>query len=113
MHAKELTQKCQSAITEQFKEGHIPKIHGVNKLSNDTYRFHCESKEDPQLLKEMDWSSIFSGAMVYKRKYGLVIHGVPKKDLDPTTTEENDTSEHEIEEENASRNLHVEKITPL
>jgi hypothetical protein len=35
MHAKDMIQKCQSAITESFKEGHVPKIHGINKLSND------------------------------------------------------------------------------
>ena len=55
MHAKDMIQKCQSAIAECFKEGRVPKIHGINKLSNDEYRLHCESKEDPQLLSKMDW----------------------------------------------------------
>jgi len=54
MHAKDLIQKCQGAIAECFKEGRIPKIHGVNKLSNDEYRLHCESEGDPQLLSKMD-----------------------------------------------------------
>src|SRR5437762_3898336 len=109
MHVKELIQKCQSTITEQFKEGHIPKIHGVNKLSNDTYRFHCESKEDPLLLRNMEWSSIFNGVTVSKCKYGLVIHGVPKKDWNPSRDNYIEIKQ-EIEEENASRNLHVEKV---
>jgi len=113
MHAKDMIQKCQSAITEHFKEGHIPKIHGISKLSDDAYRFHCESEEDPQLLlNKMDWSLIFNGVSVRKRKYGIVIHGVPKKDLDPTK-DGNEETRQEIEEENASRNLHIEKIDPL
>ena len=106
MHAKDIIQKCQSTITECFKEGHVPKIHGINKLSNDEYRLHCESKEDPQLLSKMDWSLAFIGVKSKRRKYGLVIHGVHKKDLDPTTEDEA-TLRNEIEKENASRNLHV------
>jgi len=110
MHAKDIIHKCQSAITECFKEGHVPRIHGINKLSNDEYRLHCESKEDPQLLSKIDWSSVFNGARTKKRKYGLVIHGVPKKDLDPTITEDEVILRDEIEEENISRNL---QVTPL
>ena len=80
MDAKEMVQIYQEAINEQFVERHTPKLHGVNKLSNNAYRFHCESKEDPQLLEEMDWNSVFRGATVHRRKYGIVIHGVPKED---------------------------------
>jgi hypothetical protein len=112
MHAKDMIQKCQSAITEYFTEGRVPKIHGINKLTNDEYRLHCESKEDPQLLSKMNWSLIFSGVKIKKRKYGLVIHGIPKKDLDPTTEDEIILRD-EIEEENTSRNLQVAQVTPL
>ena len=112
MHPKEIIQKCQSAITERFKEGHTPKIHRVNKRPNDTYKFHCESEEDPQLLEKVDWGSIFNGVIVSKRKYGLVIHRVPKKDLDPTT-EEQVILRDEIEKENTSRDLQVEQVIPL
>jgi hypothetical protein len=112
LHAKDMIQKCQSAITEHFKGEHIPKIHGINKLSNDEYRLHCESKEDPQLLSEMDWNPIFNGVRIKKRKYGLVIHGVPKKDLDPNTEDEV-VLRDEIEEENTSRNLQVAQVIPL
>jgi hypothetical protein len=113
MHAKDLIQKCQSAITERFKEGHVPKIHGINKLSNDEYRLHCKSKEDPQLLSRMDWNPTFNGVKSKKRKYGLVIHGVPKKDLDPTDTEDDLTIRGEIEKENTNRDLQVVQVIPL
>jgi hypothetical protein len=112
MHAKDMIQKCQSAIAENFKEGHVPKIHSINKLSNDEYRLHCESKEDPQLLSEMDWNPIFNGVRTKKCKYGLVIHGVPKKDLDPNAEDEVILRD-EIEEENTSRNLQVVQVSPL
>src|ERR1700686_3749954 len=98
-HAKDLIQKCHNAIAEHFKEGHILKIHGINKLSNDEYRLHCESEEDPQLLSKMNWNLLFNGVSVKKRKYGLVIHRVPKKDLDPNTEDEIILRD-EIEEEN-------------
>ena len=107
-----MIQKCHNAIAEHFKEGHIPKIHGINKLSNDEYRLHCESEEDPQLQSKMDWNLLFNGVSVKKRKYGLVIHGVPKKDLDPNTEDEIILRD-EIEEENTSRNLQVVQVIPL
>ena len=112
MHAKDMIQKCQNAITKYFKEGHVPKIHGINKLSNDEYRLHCESKEDPQLLSKLDWNLIFSGVRTKKRKYGLVLHGVPKQDLDPNIEDETILKD-EIEEENTSRNLQVAQVIPL
>ena len=52
----------------------------------------------------MDWSLIFNGVRTKKRKYGLVIHEVPKKDLDPNTEDEA-ILRNEIEKENTSRNL--------
>jgi hypothetical protein len=113
MHPKDMIQKCQSAITEHFKEGHVPKIHGINKLSNDEYRLHCESKDDPKLLSRMDWNPTFNGVKPKKRKYGLVLHGVPKTDLDPTDIENEVIMRDEIEEENTSRDLQVVQVIPL
>jgi hypothetical protein len=113
IHAKDMIEKCRSTIAERFKlEEHTPKIHGINKLSNNEYRLHCESKEDPQLLSKMDWNLVFNGVRIKKRKYGLVIHRVPKKDLDPNTEDEIILRD-EIEEENVSRNLQVVQVIPL
>ena len=111
-HTKDLIQKCHNTIAERYKEGRIPIIHGINKLSNDEYRLYYELEEDPQLLNKMDWSLVFNGVSVKKCKYGLVIHGVPKKDLDPNTEDEIILRD-EIEEENASRNLQVVQVVPL
>ena len=112
MHAKDMIQKCQSAITEHFKEGHIPKIHGINKLSDDEYRLHCESEEDPQLLlSKMDWSLIFNGVRIRKRKYGIVIHGVPKKDLDPTKDENEETEARNRRRKHKQKPTHRHKST--
>jgi hypothetical protein len=113
MHAKDIIQKCQSAIAKLSTEGRTPKIHGINKRPDDTYKLHCESEQDPELLGKMDWNSVFTGVTVSKRKYGLVVHGVPKNDLDPTNTEDQLVLRDEIEEENLSRNLQVEQVTLL
>src|SRR5437773_678962 len=59
MHAKEIREKCQTAINEHFKEGHIPKVHGVSKQSDDVYKLHCHSERDPQLIEEMNWNTLF------------------------------------------------------
>ena len=58
------------------------------QTTNTDFTVKFESKEDPQLLSEMDWNLVFNGVRIKKRKYGLVIHGVPKKDLDPNTENE-------------------------
>jgi len=112
LHATEMIQQCQTAIANYFREGHTPKIHGVNKLTNDEYRLHCESTKDPQLLSNMNWDLAFEGVKTKTRKYGLVVHGVPKKDLDPTN-EDDLIMRDELEQENNSRNLTVAEITLL
>ena len=115
MHAKELIQKCQNAIMEEFKEGHIPKIHGINNIPENEYRLHCESEKDPLLLNEMDWNSVFTGVTTRRRKYGLVIHGVPKKDVEFTIPEDEAITREEIEEENSTsdKTLQIAQIIPL
>ena len=115
MHAKEIKEKCQRAIDEHFKEGHIPKVHSVSKLSEDIYKLHCHSERDPQLLEEINWSSIFNGVTTHRRNYGLAINGIHKADLDPSTLteEELEQTKQELEEENESRGLHVTKLTLL
>ena len=54
MYIKDMIQKCQSIIAERFKKKHVFKIHDINKLSNDEYRFHCKLKKDFQLLNKMN-----------------------------------------------------------
>ena len=54
-------------MAERFKlKEPTPKIHGINKLSNNEYRLHCESKEDPQHLSRMDWNLVFNGVKIKK-----------------------------------------------
>jgi hypothetical protein len=60
----------------------------------------------------MDWNLVFKGVTTKKRKYGLVIHRVPKKDLDSNTGDEKILRD-EIKEENISRNLQVVQVIPL
>jgi len=60
----------------------------------------------------MDWNLAFSGVKTKTRKFGLVIHGVTKKDLEPAN-EDNVVLRDELEEENTSRSLTIAEVTPL
>ena len=112
-HPKNLIQDIQKVITLLFHgKEHTPKIHSINKRQDDTYKLHCQSDKDPQLLESVDWDKVLPGTKVNKRKYGIVVHGVPKVDVDPTKDDQ-EMLTTEIKEDNESRNLSVVQVLPL
>ena len=83
MHEKEITKRCQQAINESTLNMK-PKLHGVSKLTNGI-SIHCNSEEEANQLKNIDWNHAFEGITVHKPKYSIVIHRVPKTDIDFST----------------------------
>lgn len=82
MHEKEITERCQQAITESTLDTK-PKLQGVSKLTNGNgIRIHCNSEEEAKQLKTVDWNHAFEGITVHKPKYGIVIHRVLESDID-------------------------------
>jgi len=83
MHEKEITKRCQQAITVSTLNTK-PKLQGISKLTNGI-RIHCNSEEEAKQLKTIDWNHAFEGIVVHRPKYGIVIHGVPSSDRDFST----------------------------
>ena len=109
MPNQDIIQQIQNAINKQYPTNPPQILPGMGKYDNNTYRLQCKTPEDVQRLKTMNWEAAFEGLTEYKRKHGIVVHGVAKSDLDPHP---NDNSEiiEELEVENASRNLHIVKL---
>ena len=83
MHEKEITKRCQQAITESTLNTKL-KLHSISKLENGIH-IHCNSEEEVKQLKNIDWNHAFEGVTVHKPKYGIVIHRVPLSDINFST----------------------------
>ena len=79
MNAHMINECCQNLIDHTIAEK--PKLNGINRITNGI-RLQCKSPEDAEILRrKLDWSKAFDGLAVYKPKYGIVVHGVPTKEL--------------------------------
>lgn len=83
MHAKDITERCRNAINESSLNKK-PQINGINKLTSGNIRLQCQSEDEVKQLRDIDWNKAFEGIKVHKPKYGIVIHGVPKTEIDLT-----------------------------
>src|SRR5579859_4880768 len=84
----------------------------MNKYSNWVYRIQCKNPRDTKKLKTMNWGAAFEGLMEHQRKYGIVIHRVPKEDLNPKT-DDNSKAIAKLEEKNSTRQLHIAKLDTI
>jgi hypothetical protein len=109
MPAREIKEQCQHAINTADING--PTLPGVKKLGNGNLRLECESPEEAQRLRTINWNPAFEGMQVHKPKYGIVIHAVRKDTFDWST--ENKEMIMQLEQENASRGILIAKISPL
>ena len=74
---QEITEKCQQAIKKAIPEAPTPIIRGVQVLGESKdIRFTCDTQEEAQRLREIDWTVAYLGLTARKLKYGIVIHGV-------------------------------------
>jgi hypothetical protein len=104
---EEITKKCQTTLPDHLK----PLLQGVQKLKSGDIRIKCDTPDEVNSLKEINWSEAFPGLYVKKPKYGIVIHGVPTNDL--IASEVTDTQKEQIERQNAPKGLIIESILPL
>jgi len=88
-----------------------PKIQGINVLSNNIIRLQCKAMEDVSALRDFKWEEAFPGLKAHKPKYGVVVHGVPTRDIN--VEDINQREIRELEKENESRGIHITKITTL
>jgi hypothetical protein len=61
------------------------KIRGIRKASKYILKIQCNSENDAATLQSLKWESILDGASVVKPAYGIVLNGVPKKDINIET----------------------------
>jgi len=112
--AKAVTKSFQQAINAVYngKTETIPQVCGFNILSGDTIRLQCVDEKSATVLKEsMEWNKACAGIELKKRKYGIVVHGISKADLNPSSATRDEINE--LEEDNKRTNLHIAEILPL
>jgi len=86
-------------------------IRGVRKMANDVLKIRCSTERDAETLRNMDWKSALDGATVIKPMYGIVVHGVPKYNVD-FEKDKQEELKTQIEDSNCRR-INVEKVMPL
>jgi hypothetical protein len=52
-------------------------------LKSNDIRFECDSEEEANRLREIEWSTAYEGLMVRQPKFRLVIHGIPIEEINP------------------------------
>ena len=109
---KEITERCQEAIKKAITETPTPIIRGVQRLAESKdIRFTCDTQEEAQRLREIDWTVAYPGLTARKPKYGIVIHGVSTDEIAP-----NDITEHlirDIEAQNDDKQLKIVNLRTL
>jgi len=86
MHEKAIAETLQQGIRDRLASigAADVKIRGVRKASKHILKVLCETEKDANTIQELKWESILDGATTLKPAYGVVIHGVPKCDIDTT-----------------------------
>src|ERR1700694_5248119 len=76
-------------------------------------RLQCDTAEDAQLLRKavIKWGDAFEGLTIHTPKHGIVIHGVPKEEVNPAERQDNLIAQ--IENDNPALNEKIVQIAPL
>jgi hypothetical protein len=109
LSAKEIAKRCQDFIYDTANIN--ANLNGINKITNGI-RLQCKTPSDADVLRTVDWKAAFDGLEVHKPKYGIVVHGIPTKDLEDLNKESVNT-ELIQEWEAANDGLKIKKIKYL
>ena len=123
-HPIEIIKLFQRGIEQQLKQTteKMPKLLAVSKLSNGTFKFHCQTEEETKYARTINWTAILPGVSEHKKKFGIVVHNIPIIDYDPYDDDETKREEckAKLEEENtglggesAEPRIHVAHVAPL
>ena len=109
MNEGEVTRSVQEAAKQigaqscNIRAARCTASHGV--------KIRCATEKDVKELRGLDWEQALEGAAVVKPLYGIVIHGVPKYDIDPGSDKQEDMK---TQVENANNeNITVKRVTLL
>jgi hypothetical protein len=78
----EITAKLQQTVESQVKDN-FPIIHGIEKLKSQNIRIHCNTEEEAEQLRKLNWDTAYNGLTVHQSKYGIMIPGVPTEMINP------------------------------
>jgi hypothetical protein len=107
----ELTRYIQTQVNGPLRRmGKQIQITNVRKTSAKTIRLYLNTIEDANIMKQLKWDQILRGAELQRPRYGIVVHGVSKADLDPNNLEE---AKRLIEESNDEAPIEVLHVMPL
>jgi len=109
---EQIARQLQTAIETTIREESKPTIHGIQKLKSGDIRIKCNTTDEANKFRNMDWSSAYEGMEVRNPKDGIVVHQVPTECIDFDNATMVETIQH-IEQQNESKGLKIVSIAPL
>jgi hypothetical protein len=106
---KEITEHLQQAVDSNIHHNDKRKLYGISKTGHSHIHIRCKSEDEAQTLRNINWESASKGLSVYKPKYGIVIHAVPKFEFNAVI----DTNNPMIERLERENSIPITKIAPL
>ena len=79
----EITTKLQQNVESQVKDNPL-NIKGIEKLKSKDIRIHCNTEQEAEQLRQVDWDKAYSGLTVHQPKYGVTMPGVSTTSLNPS-----------------------------
>src|SRR5579859_1585488 len=114
-HTKKLPKSYRDVIDTQCnKKDCYSKIliHGVKKLNNSDIKIVVGRQDEADELRAIDWSeTVYTGLHVHQWKHGIVIHDVPKADINLNDDNNSPDTVPQLPSQNPGLTLHA--ITPL
>lgn len=106
-----ITSVIQKAVNDTMQHDEKPKLLGVRKPTSDgTVRIRCETEEEANMLRDMDWETAVGGLQARKPKHGIVVKKMEKGDYDVLIHDVDEISIKHVEKANS---LPIVNIAPL
>ena len=107
----EITTKLQQTVESQVKDNH-PIIRGIEKLKSQDIRIHCNTVNEAEQLRKLNWDKAYNGLTVRRPKYGIHVPGVPTNMINPNETQ-NPELTRELECQNKENGLEIMEMKPM
>ena len=103
--------KLQQTVKNQMKDNPII-IQDIQKLKSQDVRIHCDTEEEADQLRKLQWDESYNGLKVRQRKFGIIIDGISTKSINPKELQ-NPEIIKKLEEQNKGRELEIIGMRPL
>jgi hypothetical protein len=106
-----ITAKLQETANSQLKDK-TPNIKGIQKLKSHDIRIHCNTAEEAEQLRKIEWNKAYDGLTTRRPKYGIVIPGIPTNSISPNDTK-NPELIKQLNQQNKENELEIIEVKPL